>query len=197
MWGCAEMGLDVTRLDYGENFARLDTPEFRAMNPHGKIPVLGLPDGRAIWETDAILRYLAGEQASGAFWPSDAVARAEVDMWATWAKIEVAEGFTVPIFWAAVRTPADRQDHAAIRAAVDKLESELAIAEPRLGQGYLVGEAFTLADVQFGHVLYRYFDIDIERRDLPNLRAYYERLTERPAYRPHVMLVYDELRNTI
>ena len=59
MWGCAELGVDVARLDYGENFASLDTPEYRALNPHGKIPVLQLSDGTALFETPAILRYLA------------------------------------------------------------------------------------------------------------------------------------------
>lgn len=197
MWACAEMGIGVTRLDYGENFARLDTPEFRAMNPHGKIPTLGLPDGRTLWETNAILRYLAGLHADARFWPADPYARAEIDMWATWAKIEVAENFTFPIFWAAVRTPKDRHDHAAIRAAINRLEAELALAEPRLASGFLVGDALTLADIQFGHVLYRYFHMDIDRRELPNLRGYYNRLSERPAYQTHVMLNYDELRNTV
>ncbi len=45
-----------------------------------------------------------------------------------------------------------------------------------------------------GHLLYRYFTLDFDRADTPNLAAYYERLTERPAYREHVMVSYDSLR---
>jgi glutathione S-transferase len=45
-----------------------------------------------------------------------------------------------------------------------------------------------------GHVLYRYYDIPIERPDHPALRAYYARLTGRAAYREHVMVSYDELQ---
>ncbi|EIW0759877.1 glutathione S-transferase, partial [Klebsiella pneumoniae] len=45
-----------------------------------------------------------------------------------------------------------------------------------------------------GHVLYRYFAIDIPRRPLPHLAAYYARLTSRPAFRQHVMVSYDELK---
>lgn len=196
MWGAAEMGVEVDRLDYGENFARLDTPEFLALNPHGRIPVLQLPDGRALFETGAILRFLAGKRG-GAFWPAEPVARAQVDMWAEWAKRSVAEAFTGPIFWRVVRTPAARRDASAIRAAVATLEHELATAEPRLAEGFLCGDELTLADIQFGHVLYRYFDIDIDRRDLPNLRGYCDRLATRPAFRDHVMLTYDELRDTV
>lgn len=45
-------------------------------------------------------------------------------------------------------------------------------------------------------MLYRYYDIDIPRADLPALKAYYDRLTDRPAFRDHVMISYDELRAT-
>ena len=59
---------------------------------------------------------------------------------------------------------------------------------------YLAGDNFTVADILFGHVLYRYYDIDIERADLPALRAYYDRLAQRPAFQQHVMVSYEELR---
>jgi len=59
---------------------------------------------------------------------------------------------------------------------------------------YLVGEQLTLADIQFGHCLFRYFDIDIERSAHPHLRRYYDDLTARPAFREHVMVSYEELR---
>ena len=71
----------------------------------------------------------------------------------------------------------------------------LDIAEKQLANApYLCGDDFTLADVQFGHLLYRYFDLEIERRERAGLRSYYERLVARPAYREHVMVPYDELR---
>lgn len=198
MWGLAELGVSVKRLDKGENFGGLDMPEFRAQNPHGKIPVLLVEDGTAIFETAAILRYLANRFGDSAFWPADAMARARVDMWAEWAKHDVAEAFTGPVFWRVVRMRAENRDQTAIRQAIDKLEHELAIAEPRLAaSAYLCGGTLTLADIQFGHVLYRYFDIDIDRRVFPNLRAYYDRLANRAAYRDTVMLPYDVLRDTI
>ena len=197
LWGLEEMGLAYARLDYGENYGGLDTPEYRAMNPHGKIPVVTVGDD-ALFETSAILRYLAGLHGSEAFWPSDPLARAQVDMWADWAKNDVAEGFTWPVFWRVVRTPKPRWDHAAIGAAVDKLEHELAIAEAQLTQhAYLCGDTLTLADIMLGHVLYRYFDIEITRRDFPAVRAYADRLATRPAYQKAVMTSHEVLRDTI
>ena len=197
LWGLEELGLSYERLDYGENYGGLDTPEFRAMNPHGKIPVLKVGE-RALFETPAILRYLAEVHGSEGFWPRDRLARAEVDMWAEWAKHDVAEAFTGPVFWRVVRTPKARWDLPAIETAVDDLERQLEIAEARLStRSFLCGDALSLADIQFGHVLYRYFDIEIERRALPAVRVYYERLTARPAYQSTVMISYEVLRDTV
>ncbi len=197
LWGLEELGLSYERLDFGETFGGLDRPEFLAMNPHGKIPVLTV-DGRALFETPAILRYLAGQYGDAAFWPRDPLARAEVDMWAEWAKHDVAEAFTGPVFWRVVRTPEARWERPAIQAAVETLEAQLQIAETRLArQAFLCGGSLSLADIQFGHVLYRYFDIEITRRDLPATRSYYDRLADRPAYRKAVMVSYAGLHDTL
>lgn len=194
MWGIAELGLACRRLDAGHRFGGTDTDEFYAMNPNRTVPVLQDGDDAPLWESAAILRYLANRYGAAPFWPEEAAARAQVDKWAEWAKVNINGAFTVPIFWRVVRTPEAKRDWPAIRAAVVALEAKLAIAEARLGQGaYLAGEDFTLADVQFGHVLYRYFEIGIERAALPNVARYYERLQERPAYREHVMVSYAEL----
>ncbi|WP_422029071.1 glutathione S-transferase family protein [Roseovarius sp.] len=194
MWGIAELGLDCTRHDVGHRYGGTDTDDFIAMNPNRTVPVLQDGDDAPLWESAAILRYLANRYGSDPFWPEDASARAQVDKWAEWAKINVGGAFTVPIFWRVVRTPEAKRDWPAIRAAVAALEGKLAIAEARLGQvPYLAGEDFTLADVQFGHVLYRYYEIGIERAELPNVARYYERLQAREAYRAHVMVSYAEL----
>jgi glutathione S-transferase len=94
-----------------------------------------------------------------------------------------------------VRTARKDRDEPAIRAATGVLAHKFDIAETRLGHhAFLAGEAFTLADIQFGHVLYRYFDIAIDRPEHPSLRRYYDTLTKRPAFQEHVMVSYEELR---
>ncbi len=196
-WALEELGLAYERIDVGEGFGGLDTAEFLAMNPMGKIPVI--EDGETVlFESGAILRHLARCHGDDGFWPADPAVRARVDMWAEWAKLEVAEQFTLPVFWRVVRTPAARRDAGVIAGAVETLEVALTIAEDRLARhDWLASERMTPADIWLGHVLYRYFTIDIARRPLPALRAYYERLTERPAYRRAVMVSYDSLRDTI
>ena len=76
-----------------------------------------------------------------------------------------------------------------------KFEDRLKIVDHQLSQNeYLAGNDFSLADISLGHILYRYFDIDITRADLPHLRAYYDRLTQRVQYQTHVMISYEALR---
>lgn len=195
MWCIGELGLPFRRLDIGHRHGGNDTPEFLAMNPNGTVPVLRDGDGEALWETGAILRYLAGRHGAAPFWPRDDQARAQVDKWAEWAKLNVALNFTAPVFWRVVRTAPKDRDAAAIGKALEVLGGKLAIAEAQVTRhAFLAGDMFTLADIQLGHVLYRYFDIAIDRPALPALQRYHDRLTARPAFREHVMVSYDELR---
>ncbi|WP_413739752.1 glutathione S-transferase family protein [Sodalis sp. RH14] len=195
MWCIGELQLDYQRYDIGHKYGGNHTPAFLAMNPNGTVPVLQDNAGPALWETGAILRYLAARYGNDVFWPRDENCRAQVDMWAEWSKINVALNFTAPIFWRVVRTAANERDPLAIGRAVETLATVLSIAERQLARHpYLTGHELTLADIQFGHVLYRYYDIDIPRPALPHLQAYYQRLASRPAYKKHVIISYEELR---
>lgn len=195
MWCIGELGLSFRRHDVGHRFGGTDTDAFAAMNPNCTVPVLQDGANPPLWETGCILRYLANRYGHGAFWPDDLIARTEVDRWAEWSKINIALGFTAPVFWRVVRTADKDRDVKALASAVTALEAKLKIAEKRLEhQPFIVGDAFTLADIQLGHVLFRYYDIDIPRADLPALWAYHDRLKQRPAYVEHVMVCYEELR---
>ncbi len=196
LWGLEELGVAYDRLDFGEVFGGLDTAEFTAMTPHGQIPVLKVGD-TAIWETPAILRFVAAEHGAHDFWPENALKRAHVDMWAEWAKHSVADAFTGPVFWRTARTRPENRDAIQIAANVATLEAELAKADHVLAnQPFLCGNHLTLADIQLGHILFRYFDIDITRTELFHLRRYADQLANRPAYQRTVMVSYETLRNT-
>ncbi|RFB79530.1 glutathione S-transferase family protein [Methylovirgula sp. 4M-Z18] len=198
MWCVGELQLAFERIDAGFTYGVIDTPEFRALNPNGTIPVLRDGDDPPLWETGAILRYLAGRYGSESFWPKNDKARATVDKWAEWSKINIAGNFTGPVFWRVVRMPAAQRNPAAIGAALETLDRFLDVAEQQLAQNaHLAGPDFTLADIQFGHCLYRYFDIEIARKNRPHLQAYYASLASRPAFQEHVIVSYDELRDRL
>lgn len=195
MWCISELKLEHVRHDAGHVYGVVETDAFEAMNPNRTVPVLRDEGGPPLWETGAILRYLASRYGAVPFWSDDAQERAQIDKWAEWAKINVAMAFTGPVFWRVVRTPEAERNPKAIATALERLHVALAIAERRLEDGvWLAGADFTLADIQFGHVLYRYFDIEIERPAWPALRRYLDRLMDRSAYREHVAISYDELR---
>jgi glutathione S-transferase len=194
MWGVAELDLPHERLDYGHVHGGTDTPEFRAMNPNGLVPVIRDGD-LVLFESCAILRYLGSRYGRFPFWPEDPVARAPVDVWAEWGKTTLARDFTGPRFWGVVRTPPSRRDPEALARAVEVHDRNLAILEAKLGDNpWVMGRDFTLADIVIGHLLYRHFTIEIDRPDRPVLAAYYQRLSERPAYAEHVMVSYESLR---
>ena len=197
LWCLEELNLNYIRIDAGCTYGVVSTPSFLEMNPNGKVPVLIDGDGPAIFESGAILRYLATKYSAVPFWPDTPSARAIVDKWAEWAKINFASHFISDVFWPLVRTPPSQRDYASISVALDSLEKELATAERVLAtQAHLAGDDFSLADIQLGHCLYRYYDIDLTRADLPYLQAYYDRLQTRPGFVKHVMTSYEELRVT-
>ncbi len=195
MWCIAELNLPFERIDAGLMYGVNKTPEYLAMNPNGTIPTLIDGDNPPLWESGAILRYLASVYADGTFWPKDPFKRADIDRWAEWAKINVQMNFSKPIFWPVVRLATGTEDAEAIKTAITNFENILTIAQDKLEHhNFLAGDSLTLADIQFGHVLYRYFELEIQRAELPGIRRYYDMLTQMPHYRSHVMINFDELR---
>ena len=195
LWALDEINLPYQRVDAGFIYGVVDTDEFRAMNPNGRVPVLIDGDASPIFESAAILRYLASQYGDDHFWPKDAAARAQIDKWAEWAKWNFGHVFIMTVFWNLVRTPAKDIDHDGVAAALATVETMLAMADAKLATStYLASDRFTLADIAFGYGLYRYYDIDVARRDLRHLRRYYDLLCTRPAYQAHIITSYDELR---
>lgn len=198
MWTIAELGLLHERIDAGFTYGVVDTDDYLAINPNGTVPTIQDGDQTPLFESGAIIRYLASEYGDETFWPSSASERAQIDQWTEWSKINVALKFTAPVFWQVVRIPKQRHNPELIRKGLTAFEKNLKIANECLEhQEFLTGEHFTPADIQFGHVLFRYFDLPIERAELPALQAYYERLCERRSYQQHVMQSYEELRDSM
>lgn len=192
MWAIAELGLEAERLDYGGAFGMVSDPAYLAMNPNGLIPTIRDGD-LVLWESGAILRYLAARYGDARFWPADPAARAPLDMWAEWAKTTFGPAL-FPVFLQLVRTPPSKRDAGALARAAEALKPVALRLDARLGAGpFLAGADFTFADVAAGTLLYRYFTMEFERAEAPALRAYYDRLAARPAYATHAMVSFAPL----
>lgn len=194
MWAVAELGLPHERIEVGGKFGGLDTPEYGRLNPNRLVPTLE-DDGFAVWESHAIVRYLAAKYGAGTLWAADPAERSLADRWIDWTASAFQPAFTNGVFIGLVRTPPERQDRAAIARDVAATSALMKILDAHLAiHPYVAGTAFTMGDIATGAQRYRYFTLEIERPKLPNVEAWYERLKQRPAYREHVMVPYDELR---
>jgi glutathione S-transferase len=164
------------------------------MNPNKLVPTI--QDGQTtIWESAAVVRYLGAKYGDGAFWPVEPAARARVDQWAEWSKTTFGPALLTGIFWPLVGVREEKRDQNALAAAVTRMQGLARIIDARFAENpYLGGEQLAFGDCIFGTLLYRYFTLDFDRADTPHLRAYYDRLCERPAYARHAMVSYDSLR---
>lgn len=193
LWLCGELGLAHAHVEAGGAFGGLDDPGFRQLNPHGKVPVIE-DDGVVVWESHAILRYLAAQYGGRQFWRPDAAARSVDDRWMDWAQTALQPAF-MDLFWGYYRTPEADRDWSAIRNALARCAGHWRLLDTILAdRPFLSGDMFGLADIPAGTALYRTFTLDVEWPEVPNVRAWYGRLAERTAYRAHVMLPYEDLR---
>ena len=197
MWLVDELGLPHQHIQAGGSFGGLDTPDFLAMNPHGRVPVID-DDGTIVWESHAILRYLAAHHPERGFWEPDPGRRAHIEGWMDWAQTTLQPDFLMGVFWGFYRTPEQLHDHAAIRSKVAACARHFQLLDRMLAdRSFLCGERLSLADIPAGTALYRYFELEIERPSVPNVEAWYCRLQERPAYRARVMLPFGELKGRL
>jgi glutathione S-transferase len=187
MWAIAELGLPHERIDAGGPFGGLDTPEYKAKNPNSRIPTID-DNGVIVWESNTVVRYLAARYGAGKLWPVEPAHRSEADRWMDWQQTTLAPDM-FPVFWGLVRTPPEKRDHAAIKAAGDKLAGSWTMLDQHLaGRAYVAGADFTMGDIPVGCAFWRYTKLEVAKPPLKHLDAWHQRLQERPPFRTHVAL---------
>jgi glutathione S-transferase len=196
MWLVGELQLAHEHTPAGGPYGVVNEPKFRALNPNGLVPVIE-DDSLVIWESNAILRYLAAAYGKDTFWPAGAKQRAPIDQWEEWAATTFQPNM-IGLFVNYWRTPEHQRNPNAIRNFQQRSDANLRLLDAELGKRpYVAGDTFTLADIASGTHLYRYYTMGTPYPELPNVAAWYKRLTERPAYREHVMISYEELRGKL
>lgn len=191
-WLCAELGVQYDQTEVGGSFGRTKEPFYLAMNPNSLVPTID-DAGFTLYESHSILRYLARKYAVHEIYPSGLRERADCERWLDWNLSALGPAIT-PVFWGLVRTPAAQRDPAVILAAAQKTFEMLSIVEARLAQhAYLCGTQLSLADIPTGIQTHRWFnvpfdDVGYRRPEMPNLKSWYERLTQRKAFQETVMI---------
>jgi glutathione S-transferase len=182
VWAAGEVGQAFERVDVGGPFGGLDTPEFRALNPNGQIPVL--EDGAFhLWESNSIVRYLAARYGASDLWEPDPARRADAERWMDWMLSELQPA-TAPVLWGVVRKVPGHTDPKAIASGVKRTETLMAILDARLAdRPFLAGQRFGVADIAVGCGAHRWLNMPVERTARPHVERWYATLFARPAAR--------------
>lgn len=142
---CEELGISYDYITVDLLKGQHLTDEFRRLNPNGKVPVID-DDGYVLWESHAIMRYLADKHQANDWYPKDIKTRAHVDQWLDWAHTRLA----TDTFKIAFNTlfAGEHRDQQAIDEAKAGIEQVLPILAGALqSQEYFVGTHPTLADL--------------------------------------------------
>ncbi len=186
MFLCEELGVAFERLDAGGIFGRLREPAYLAMNPMARVPTVVEGDGFALWESNAICRYLCATRGGAALHPAEPRARAQVEKWMDWQLGHLNAPMTTILF-TLYRTPEGERDMAALARARDEAEALWDIVEAALdGRDWLGGDALSLADIALAPYLHRWLSFPVERRPQPRLAAWHGRLRARPGFTRHI-----------
>ena len=186
LWACGELGLEFTRRELGGKSGGWDRPENMALNPHRRVPVL-IEDDFVTWESASIVRYLAERYGKGTLWPLDSRARAHADRWMDW-QLGTLGPMMRPVYNGLIRTAKADRNEDAIARGFAALSGAFAVLDFYLAQtDYVGGDAFSMGDIPVGISTWRWFNMPLDRPDLPHLARWYASLTERPAYREHIM----------
>jgi glutathione S-transferase len=187
LWCCEEMGLQYERIDAGGAFGVVKTSHYLSLNPNALVPTIE-DDGLVLWESNAIVRYLAAKHAAGSLWPDDLKVRAEADRWMDWSTTTFWPALRV-LFLGMVRSAPAERDPQALEESRLKTAEVLRIVDAHLKtRAYLAGDTFTMGDIALGCGIWRWMALPIERPPLSEVQRWFDSLARRPAYQKIVML---------
>ena len=178
VWAAEELGLAYERREAGMQFGLVDTPDYRAMNPNGLVPVIK-NDDVVLWESNAIVRYLCAQYGDAALWPDDAASRALSDRWMDWQATAFYPAYAAA-FKGLVRTPPEKRDLAAIEASRAETEPLLALLDAHLATVEHLGGGFGVGDIALGPSVHRWLNMPIERQPRAHVEAWHRRILARP-----------------
>ena len=181
LWALDELGIGYEREDWGLPIRDPKVPEFLALNPNGQVPVL-IDDDFSMWESNAILVYLAERHGKGVLLSDQVQTRAVTLQWLGWQVSDLNPAWMYAVLALQRKVPgydnAERIAESLTRwtARMEILEAELAKVRP-----FIAVEGFSIADIALGLSIHRWFRLPAEKKALPAVEAYYQRLMSREA----------------
>jgi glutathione S-transferase len=189
VWALDELGLPFKRHTVGGGFGGTRDPAYLKMNPNALVPVL--QDGDVtMFESNAIVRYLAARYGEGKLLSKDPKALAAAEQWMEWQTLNVVPAISA-IFMNEVRTPKAQRNEKAIADGEAALARTLPIADNALASSrWFAGDNFSMADIVLGVLYWRYFKLGGKSLGLPHITRWFEALKQRPAYQKWIMVEF-------
>ena len=186
LWLCDEIAIPYIREDWGRGHRPTTSLEFLGLNPAAQIPVV-LDGDLVLRESNAIMRYLCLKHGAEQIYPSAPERRVRVEQWMDWVAYDLTHAMRGAFLGGQLQeAPWNNpwfvgQGRKDFTHAIGLLEQEL--ADERC---FICGEDFTLADIPMGLVVNRWFAVrGFDKPEFPAVSAYFERLSQRPAYLRH------------
>lgn len=178
---CAQvLGIELPRTDAGLAYGVVNTPDYRASNPNGLVPLLRDGDF-TLWESNAIVRYLCAR--TGQLYPTDLQQRFDAERWMDWQQTTLNPAGS-PGFKQWIRTPVGQRNAEVIAQSVAATEPLFALLDDHLSrQPFMAGEALTMADIPIACEVHRWWGLPQPRPAWPHLERWYAGWLARPASR--------------
>jgi glutathione S-transferase len=176
------LDLPVERIDAGQVFGIVQTPEYKAKNPNALIPLLE-HDDFTLWESNVIVRYLCALRPEAGLYPQSLRERFNAERWMDWQQTTLnPAGRHAFMQW--IRTPADRRDQQLITQSVEATEPLLDLLDRHLaGQPFMAGDRLTMADLPIACEMHRWRGLPLEHRPRAHLDRWYAGILALPAAR--------------
>ncbi|MDR7150719.1 glutathione S-transferase [Hydrogenophaga palleronii] len=178
---CAQvLGLELPRTDAGLAYGVVDSPDYRARNPNGLVPLL--VDGDfTLWESNTIVRYLCAK--TGKLYPQDLQRRFNAERWMDWQQTTLNRAGS-PAFVQWFRTPAEQRDASLTAQSIAATEPLFAMLDAHLAQhACMAGDELTMADIPIACEVHRWWGLPQARPAWPNLERWYARWLSLPTSR--------------
>jgi glutathione S-transferase len=165
-------------------------PEYVALNPNKKMPTLEVDDGFALWESNAILFYLAAQRPDAGLWPADLRGQADVMRWLSWESAHWdAESWGMVAYEKSSKAVLGRgsPDPAFVARGEQNFKRFAAVLDGALKEKtWILGEQLTIADFSIGAGVPSAERLGLPVKSFPAIYRWYGKLSEVPAWRDAV-----------
>ncbi|NQW11660.1 MAG: glutathione S-transferase family protein [Alphaproteobacteria bacterium] len=162
-------------------FGVVDTPAYRAMNPNGTVPTID-DGGYVLWESNAIVQYLAMTYDPAGFYGGDARVFASASRWMMWENNELIPPMHTYVKHT-IRLPEEQRDPASVDAAREALIAAWRIVDHQLSRTtHIAADAWTMGDIPMTIRVHRWALLQADTPDFPNIARYYDRVRARPSF---------------